>query len=117
MHDAGPSFDGLPYARACRRVDFDYVEVRTAPAGGSYVVVSGVKAWADLRVTLEPWAHETVPEFWVIEVVGRLTGLRLPALVDFCVSCPLDGAGGRSGIEIVGATKSERRLVAAPARG
>ena len=115
MDAADRSFDSLPFARACRRVDFDFVEVRE-PAGASgsrLLLVSGVKAWADLRVTLEPLAFRETPEFRVIEVVGRLTGSGVPALVDFSVALPLETVRGSKGIEIVGATKSERRLLGA----
>lgn len=106
-------FESLPCAQACRRIDFDFVEVREAarPGGGRLLLVSGVKSWADLRVTLEPLAWRDVPDFRVIEVVGRLTGSGLPALVDFCVALPLETVLGSKGIEIVGATKSERRVL------
>jgi hypothetical protein len=109
------SFESLPCARACRRVDFDFVEVRDlARAGGRrLLLVSGVKSWADLRVTLEPLAYRELPEFWEIEVVGRLTGSGLHALVDFCAALPLENVWGCKGIEIVGATRSERRLLTA----
>jgi len=107
------SFESLPYAQACRRVDFDFVEVREAArlGGGRLLLVSGVKSWADLRVTLEPLAYREMPDFWVIEVVGRLTASGLPALVDFCVALPLESIRGCKGIEIIGATKSERRVL------
>ena len=112
-------FDSLPFAQACRRVDFDFVEVREpALAGGSQLLlVSGVKAWADLRVTLEALPCRETPEFRVIEVVGRLTGSGLPALVDFSAALPLGGVQGSKGIEIVGATKSERRLLSPNTEG
>jgi hypothetical protein len=103
------SFESLPCAQACRRVDFDYVEVCAATRiAGRLLLVSGIKHWADLRVTLEPIIYREIPDFWVIEVVGRLAGRGLPALVDFCAALPLEGIQGRRGIEIVGATKSER---------
>jgi hypothetical protein len=107
------SFESLPYAQACRRVDFDFVEVREAArlGGGRLLLVSGVKSWADLRVTLEPLPYREMPDFWVIEVVGRLTASGLPALVDFCVALPLESIRGCKGIEIIGATKSERRVL------
>jgi len=110
-------FESLPCARACRRVDFDFIEVREAARGGAsrLLLVSGVKSWADLRVTLEPLPYREMPEFWVIEVVGRLTASGLPALVDFCVALPLETVQGCKGIEIVGATKSERRVLNANA--
>lgn len=107
------SFESLPYAQACRRVDFDFVEVREAArlGGGRLLLVSGVKSWADLRVTLEPLPYREMPDFWVIEVVGRLTASGLPALVDFCVALPLESIRGCKGIEVIGATKSERRVL------
>jgi hypothetical protein len=107
------SFDSLPFAQACRRIDFDFVEVREPErsGGGRLLLVSGVKTWADLRVTLEPLPCREMPEFRVIEVVGRLTGTGLRALVDFSVALPLEAVRGSRGIEIVGATKSERRVL------
>jgi len=106
------SFESLPYARACRRIDFDYVEIcEPTRIGGRLLLVSGVKQWADLRVSLEPFTYRERPDFWVIEVVGRLVGRGLPALVDYCAALPLEGIQGCRGIEIVGATKSERRVL------
>jgi hypothetical protein len=105
------SFESLPCAQACRRIDFDLIEVREPRGGKRLLLVSGIAQWADLRVTLEPMAYHETPEFWVIEVVGRLTATGLPALVDFCVALPLDSFQGRRGIEVAGATKSERRII------
>ena len=111
------SFESLPCAQACRRIDFDLVDVREPAHGGRWLLVSGIKPWADLRVSLEPMAYPEPPDFWVIEVVGRLAAWGLPALVDYCVALPLDSFRGRRGIEIVGATKSERRVVVASRQG
>jgi hypothetical protein len=105
------SFESLPCAQACRRIDFDLIEVRDAARGGRLLLVSGIKQWADLRVSLEPMGYRETPDFWMIEVVGRLAACGLPALVDFCVALPLESFQGRKGIEIVGATKSERRVL------
>jgi hypothetical protein len=105
------SFDSLPCALACRRIDFDLIEVREPKRGGRLLLVSGIKPWADLRVSLEPMAYRQLPDFWMIEVVGRLSASGLPALVDFCVALPLESFQGRLGIEIVGATRAERRLL------
>jgi hypothetical protein len=105
------SFDSLPCALACRRIDFDLIEVRERERGARLLLVSGIKPWADLRVSLEPMAYREMPDFWMIEVVGRLSASGLPALVDFCVALPLESFQGRLGIEIVGATKAERRLL------
>ncbi|HJU22485.1 MAG TPA: hypothetical protein VJ891_08245 [Casimicrobiaceae bacterium] len=107
------SFESLPCARTCRRIDFDLVEVRerTGLGGGRLLVVSGIKPWLDLRVTLEPRSYREAPDFWAIELVGRLTASGLPGLVDFSVALPLESVQGRIGIEIVGATKSEQRVL------
>jgi hypothetical protein len=105
------SFESLPCALACRRIDFDLIDVREPARGGRLLLVSGIKPWADLRVSLEPMAYRELPDFWVIEVVGRLSASGLPALVDFCVALPLESFQGRLGIEILGATKAERRLL------
>ncbi len=45
-------------------------------------------------------------------MVGALPGYGVPAFVDYNVVLALDGICGTRGVEIVGATKSERRIVA-----
>jgi len=111
MEEQRGSFGSLPYARSCRRIDFDLVELReSAEPGGRLLLVSGIKPWADLRVTLEPLVYTERPDFWVIEVVGRLTTSGLSGLVDYCAALRLGSIHGRKGIEIVGATRSERKL-------
>jgi hypothetical protein len=111
MEEQRGSFGSLPYARSCRRIEFDFVELReSTEPGGRLLLVSGVKPWADLNVTLEPLVYTEMPDFWVIEVVGRLTTSGLSGLVDYCAALRLGSIHGRKGIEIVGATKSERKL-------
>jgi len=50
----------------------------------------------------------------VIEVVGRLTASGLQGLVDFSTALRLGTLHGCKGVEVVGATKTERKIVAAP---
>ena len=105
-------FESLPFAHSCRRIDFDLIELRDSPRdGGRLLLVSGIKPWADLHVTLEPLVYRELPDFWVIEVVGRLTTSGLPGLVDFCAALRLGSMQGRRGIEVVGASRSERRVL------
>lgn len=107
-------FTLLPLCTTCRLIDFDYVRIEPGPARHSaLLVVSGVKHWINLEVWLLPRCYQTRPDFWAIEVIGTLPGCCMPALVDYNVTLPLDnGIRGALGIEIVGATKSERRLIA-----
>lgn len=108
-------FESLPHAHSCRRVDFDFVELReSSQPPGLLVIVSGITPWADLRVSLEPLTYREVPEFWGIEVVGRLTASGLCGPVDFCAALRLGNMLGRRGIEIVGASRTERKVLASP---
>ena len=105
-------FDRLPVAQTWRRVDFDWVSIEAATADHSAVVsVGGIKHWLNLRIVLVPRCYQTRPDYWAIEVVGALPGYGVPALVDYNVTLALDAIRGAEGIEIVGATKSERRLL------
>jgi hypothetical protein len=106
-------FDRLPVAQTCRRIDFDWVSIEAATRDHSAVVsVGGIKHWLNLTIMLVPRCYQTRPEYWSIEVVGALPGYGVSAFVDYNVILALDGICGSRGIEIVGATKSERRIVA-----
>jgi hypothetical protein len=49
------------------------------------------------------------PEYWGIEVVGRLPGgIRLPALTPYDASISLSGITGSKRNEVIGATRSKR---------
>jgi hypothetical protein len=104
-------FSNLPVAQTWRRVDFDWVSIEAATADHSAVVmVGGIKHWLNLRVELVPRCYQSRPEFWGIEVVGALPGYGVSSVVDYNVTLQLDGIHGTQGIEIIGATKCERRL-------
>jgi hypothetical protein len=103
-------FNHLPVAQTWRRVDFDWVSIEAATAAHSAVIsVGGIKHWLNLRIELVPRCYQTRPDYWSIEVVGALPGYGIPAFVDYNVTLALDGIRGAEGIEIIGATKSERR--------
>jgi hypothetical protein len=108
--DYAPMQD-LPAPTSTRIIDFEKVEIRTLRSfpPQHVLVVSGTKPYMNMEVTLEPLTFIRQPEYWGIEVVGRLPGgIGLPALAPYQVSIPLAGIVGTKGIEVIGATRSEK---------
>jgi hypothetical protein len=71
--------------------------------------VTGTKPFLNMEVQLVPLVFIQQPEFWGIEVIGRLPGgIGLPALAPYDVSIPLSGITGTKGVEVIGATRSKR---------
>lgn len=108
--DYAPMTD-LPPSTSTRLIDFDEVEIRTLRSfpPQHVLVVSGQKPYMNMSVTLEPLTYIRQPEYWGIEVVGRLPGgIGLPAIAPYQVSLPLAGITGTKGIEVVGASRSEQ---------
>jgi hypothetical protein len=104
----------LPAPTSTRLIDFEKVEIRTLESfpPQHVLVVSGTKPYMNMKVTLEPLTYIRQPEYWGIEVVGRLPGgIGLPALAPYTVSIPLAGITGTKGIEVIGASRSEKREV------
>jgi hypothetical protein len=106
-------YQSLPTAESCRRLDFESAELTTLESfPPQYVLtVKGTKPYLNMEVELIPLVHIRQPEFWGIEVVGRLRGIGLPALGTYEVSLSLNGIIGTQGIEVIGATRSEQILV------
>ncbi len=75
--------------------------------------VKGTKPFLNMEVDLVPLVFIRQPEQWGIEIVGRLRGVGLPALAPYTVSIPVTGLLGTRGIEVIGATRSEK--IAVPA--
>jgi hypothetical protein len=100
----------LPAAQSSRLIDFDKAEIVTFPIfPPKYLLtVSGVKRWVNMEVRLVPLVFIRQPDYWGIEVTGRLPGIGLPALSPYNVSLLLDGFIGTEGIEVIGATRSEK---------
>ncbi|WP_198136094.1 hypothetical protein [Gordonia alkanivorans] len=76
----------------------------------SYLIVSGVAAYANIRVELMPLVYIDVPDYWGIEVVGSVSFVALPAITPYEVRLPLDRAMGRKGIEVIGADGQSMRI-------
>jgi hypothetical protein len=115
------AYQALPPAASFRRLDFDHAQVialRIFPP--QFILrVSGTKPYLNMDVELVPFVYVRQPEYWEIEVVGSLRTPGPPVAAPYAVSLPLAGSLGTRGIEVVGATRSQRIDVPAgqPPRG
>lgn len=98
-----------PVSESSRLIAFEEAKVIQGIVPDRYIlIVSGMKPYLNMDVTLIPRIYIRQPEYWGIEVVGLLHGIGLPAFAPYHVSLPLDGLLGTQGIEVVGANRSER---------
>src|SRR4028119_205625 len=105
-------YEPLPKAGSYRLLDFQWAEVAALESFPPQVLLrgGGTKPYANLSVDLSPLVYIRQPEYWSIEVVGRLRGgILLPAEVPYEVSLPLSGITGTAGVEGTGATRPEKR--------
>jgi hypothetical protein len=101
----------LPKADSQRLIDFERAQILTLESFPPQFVlrVTGTKPFLNMEVQLVPLVFIQQPEFWGIEVVGRLPGgIGLPALAPYDVSIPLSGITGTRGIEVIGASRTKR---------
>lgn len=93
-----------------RLIDFDKAEVRPGFIPNTFfLIVTGSLPCVNMQVELVPLIYIRRPEYWEIEVVGRMRGpICLPQIRPFTETLPLDGILGTAGIEVVGATRRER---------
>jgi hypothetical protein len=118
MAQANDPIDSFPLAgtknklTACGLIDFDKVDIRPGIVSGTWIlIVSGQTPTLSTKATLTPLVYVRQPEYWEIQVVRCVCGISLPAQRPFLESLPLDSFRGTKGIEVVGATKRERREV------
>lgn len=107
-------YEALPKAWSHRVVDFEQAEIVTLESfPPQYVlVVRGSKPYLNMRIELVPLVYVRRPEYWGIEVVGRLRGgIGLPAAAPYTASIPIAGITGTEGIEVIGATGPEKLRV------
>lgn len=107
-------YEELPRPRSYRLIDFEQAEVVTLESFPPryLLVVRGTKPYLNMRVRLEPLAYIQQPEYWGIEVVGNLRGgIGLPVVTPYVASISLDGITGTEGVEVIGATRSEKLKV------
>ncbi len=104
------AFLALPTPQSCRVIDFDSAQVvtlRTRPPR-HVLVVSGEKPYFNMEVSLSPLVYIKQPEYWGIEVVGCLPEVGLPTVTPYVVRLDLNGTIGTCGIEVIGASRSEK---------
>lgn len=104
-------YQDLPKADSVRLIDFELAEILTLESFPPQfvLVVTGTKPYLNMDVDLVPLVFIRQPEYWGIEVVGRLPGgIGLPAVAPYTVSIRLSDITGTEGIEVIGATRSEK---------
>ena len=105
-------FQALPQSAACRRIDFDSIEIRPGFITDTYfLIVRGTKPWVTMEVGLFPLIYIQQPEYWGIELIGCQGGIGLPMEAPFIVTLDISRHRGKKGIEVMGATRSEKRDV------
>jgi hypothetical protein len=100
----------LPTSQSCRLIDFDsarVIDLRTSPPR-RVLIVSGEKPYFNMTVFLSPLTYIRQPEYWAIEVVGRLPEIGVPATAPYVVTLDIAGTLGTCGVEVVGASRSEK---------
>jgi hypothetical protein len=99
-----------PGSSPTRLIDFEEARVIPGIIPNTFIlVVRGEKPYLNMRVELVPLRYVRRPDYWGIEVTGRLPGgIGLPVTTPYTVSLPLDGIIGYRGIEVIGATSSKR---------
>ena len=103
------AFLAMPASETSRLIDFEKAELHPGFAGGWVLVVQGEAPYRNMDVRLAPRIYIQQPEYWGIEVVGTLPGGAVPDVTGpYAVALPLEGSMGKNGIEVIGATKSER---------
>ena len=107
-----------PTATSIKLINFTRAEVRPGFLPKTwFLIVWGTKPYVNMTVELSPLIYVKRPEYWGIEVVGRLTGIGIPVTAPYTVSIPLDHILGTKGIEVIGANKRQKILVPPVTKG
>src|SRR5262245_19280342 len=102
-------FETMPASTTCRLIAFDTVQIVHGVVRRTFfLLVSGVKPRATMQVELRPRIYVVQPEYWGIEVVACQTGIGLPHTAPYTVALDITHFLGKKGIEVIGATKSEK---------
>lgn len=108
-------------ASSTRLINFEEAEVRPGFVNGTYILfVSGTAPCANMDVRLAPLIYVQCPDYWGIEVTGTLQGgICLTSVKPFTLTAELSGSGiiGSKGIEVIGASNSEKINVSGGCQG
>lgn len=114
MGDEESIVDGAPVARL---IDFERADAVTPMIHPPQprLVVSGVTTFPT-EVSLVPLTYVSRPTYWGIQVVGTTDGggprpSQPISSIPYTVGLSLAGVTGTEGVEVIGATKTERILV------
>ena len=91
-------FNAFPAAINCRLQNYDNYDLIPVIIDETYFLrVRGVKGWVFMKIELVPLFYVVRPDYWVIDVVGCLSGYDLPKKTkyetDFIQLTPANGAG------------------------
>src|SRR5688500_15563455 len=91
-------------------IDFDRARIITLDVSPPEFVleVSGVTPHADGRVELRAGTYVRKPEYWAIEVIAHRPEIGLPVQAPYTASLSLTGITGSRGVEVTGATRTQR---------
>ena len=101
-------FDKAELSKSCRllgrTIDGTKALSQVVPGivNNTYIlVVSGKKPFLNMSVSLRALTYTRQPDYWGIEVLGYITGIRLPAIGTYHEFLPLDSIRGTKGIEVI----------------
>lgn len=108
--DQARTMGSLPQSQAVRLIGFDDARVFPHPLVpiNHFLLVTGTKPFANMRVQLVPRVYIRQPDFWGIEVTGSLPGVGVPGDTPYSVEIELLGISPRIGIEIIGAEATKK---------
>ncbi len=104
-----------------RLIDFERVDVISPMIYPPQprLVVSGLLPTPGTRVTLQPLTYVSPPQYWGIQVVGTIENIERPAPdaapVPYSAELDLVGVTGTEGVEVIGASQTERVVVSSTA--
>jgi len=103
------ALEALPPSTMCRLISFDKAQVVPGFVPKTwFLIVSGKKPWASMKVELVPLVYVTQPDYWGIEVIGCQSGFGIPVEVPYSAVLEITDVLGKLGIEVIGANKKEK---------